>query len=187
MIIALSGYARAGKDATGKILVDNHGFTRVSFADKIREFILAIDPIVGFDNEDVRLSGIVEALGWESAKAMPEVRRLLQNTGTEAGQYVLWKTIWAEATLGRYLNPLDYINRSIVITDFRFPHEGEVIKKLNGYTIRVRRPGVGPINKHGSETALQDCNWIFDQYLDNDSDLLTLETKVDTMLRTIYG
>jgi 50S ribosomal subunit-associated GTPase HflX len=51
MIIGLSGYAQVGKDTVANILVQHHGYKRVAFADKIRECLFALDPIIA-----VRLS-----------------------------------------------------------------------------------------------------------------------------------
>ena len=38
-IVGLSGYARSGKDEAAKVLVEEFGFTRVAFADKLREVL----------------------------------------------------------------------------------------------------------------------------------------------------
>ena len=46
MIIGLTGYARSGKDTVAQILVDKFGFTRVAFADPIRDFCYQVNPIV---------------------------------------------------------------------------------------------------------------------------------------------
>ena len=40
MIIGLTGYAQAGKDSVANSLVQNYGYTRVAFADKIKELLL---------------------------------------------------------------------------------------------------------------------------------------------------
>ena len=47
MIIGLTGYAQSGKDTLANILVENYGYTRVAFADKIREFLYEVNPMVG--------------------------------------------------------------------------------------------------------------------------------------------
>jgi dephospho-CoA kinase len=46
MIVGISGYARSGKDEAAKALVEM-GFERRAFADKLREFLLALNPMVG--------------------------------------------------------------------------------------------------------------------------------------------
>ncbi|HET9691813.1 MAG TPA: hypothetical protein VFP61_11725, partial [Acidimicrobiales bacterium] len=43
MIIALSGYARAGKDTVAEILAD-HGYRRAAFADPLKQVLADLDP-----------------------------------------------------------------------------------------------------------------------------------------------
>ena len=65
MIIGLTGYAQSGKDTVAKILVENYGFTRIAFADKIREFLYETNPmydsIVG---EPLFVKAKVDRDGW---------------------------------------------------------------------------------------------------------------------------
>mgnify|MGYP006281976585 CR=1 FL=1 len=77
MIIGLAGYAGAGKDTAGDILIQKHDYMRIAFADKIRAFIYDINPQVG----SLTLQEVVAKDGWDVAKQIPEVRRLLQDTG----------------------------------------------------------------------------------------------------------
>ena len=89
--IGLMGYAGVGKDWLAGQL---EGFTRVSFADRIRELLLRVDPwlyavpgaAVGW-----RLSALVEAQGWDQAKRNPEVRRLQQELGRDPVQPHRWR------------------------------------------------------------------------------------------------
>ena len=79
MLIGTTGRKQAGKDSFAARLVEAHGFTRVTFADPMREFALALDPLV---DGHYRLSEIVRSLGWDVAKeSIPEVRRTLQRLG----------------------------------------------------------------------------------------------------------
>jgi hypothetical protein len=167
MLIGLAGYARSGKDTIGKILVER-GFQRVAFADKLREFALAIDPII-WDRPRFRLSDVVEVEGWEGAKENPEVRSLLQRLGTEAGRNILGEDVWVNAALD--IPPGDY-----VITDVRFPNELEAIRSRGGQVWLVSRPGYGPINGHPSETALSGCR--FDHVICNDFDIEHMKEQV---------
>ena len=70
MIIGLTGYARSGKDTVASILVEDYGFTRVAFADPIRDLLLKINPIL---ENGYRLGEHVKEFGWELAKARTEV------------------------------------------------------------------------------------------------------------------
>jgi hypothetical protein len=83
-LVGLLGLKRSGKDTFAARLVEAHGFTRIAFADPLKEAALALDPIVVSANSwdpERRLSDVVEAEGWEAAKEVPEVRRTLQNLG----------------------------------------------------------------------------------------------------------
>jgi dephospho-CoA kinase len=45
-VIGLTGYAQTGKDTVGEILVRDHGFKRVAFADAVRECVYALNPLI---------------------------------------------------------------------------------------------------------------------------------------------
>ncbi len=82
MIIGLSGYARSGKDEVAKILVEDYGYKRVAFADKIRDLLLETNPQV---KDGFRVESVVSAYGWDQAKVLfPEIRNLLQRLGVGA-------------------------------------------------------------------------------------------------------
>lgn len=171
MIIGVSGYARAGKDEIAKILVEEFDFKRVAFADKLREVLYALNPIVdtwgrvaegsqiGIPDEPFSVTYLQDVIederyGWDGYKESPygpEIRRLLQRLGTEAGRNTLWDSIWVDAALKDY-KPGD----RLVVPDMRFPNEFDAIKARGGMTWRVNRKGVGPANSHASETALDN-------------------------------
>lgn len=167
-LVALSGYARTGKDTVAQILVDNHGFTRVAFADKLREALYAFNPIVRVNDDDsvnfMYLQTLVDEVGWEEAKKFsPDVREYQQRLGTEVGRDVLGRDVWVIAALGG----LDYSQgQRYVVTDCRFPNEADYIWTHGGILVRVERPGVGPANSHISEVGLD--NHLFDLRLLND-------------------
>ena len=94
-IVGLTGYAGSGKDTAAQGLIDI-GYTRLAFADPMRDGLLAINPWVcvdprcelGYPAEFQRLRRIIDRMGWDSAKrAYPEVRELQQHFGTEAGRH----------------------------------------------------------------------------------------------------
>lgn len=125
--IALMGRAGAGKDTVAEYLVRRYGYTRLALADPVRELALAIDPIVvaaeeGYDWGDVpeRLSDLVSALGWDTAKRrFPEVRRTLQRVGMALRERD--QDHWVRILLDEYHRlPAE---RPVVVTDVRFPNE----------------------------------------------------------------
>ena len=81
MIIGLSGYAQSGKDTVAKTLVEQYGFTRVAFADKIRQLAQEVNPLVG---DSIHLNELLDEYGWDVAKQNPYVRQFLQQLGVGA-------------------------------------------------------------------------------------------------------
>ena len=175
LVVGLSGYARAGKDTVAEVIVSRHGFARGSFAAALKRVLVALDPIVLDGRRLSEIDGAVEQTPSgpvlaEAAKEMPEVRRLLQRLGTDAGRSVLGKDVWVNALLERPPGRL-------VLSDCRFPNEADAIRSRGGVVLRVNRPGVGPINDHESETALD--GYRFDAVIDNDGGIDDLAVRVD--------
>ena len=173
MIIGLSGYARSGKDTVAKYLVESHGFKRVAFADAIRNMLLDVNPYIGFgpsNSSHTTLADLVAAVGWEGAKEHYEVRRLLQDLGVSARQYI-GEDVWIKAALRTPSS-----GENIVITDVRFTNEADAIKKLGGRIWRIIRPGVEAVNQHISETQM--TAYPFDELINNDGDIRRLENEV---------
>ena len=158
MIIGLSGYAQSGKDTVAEILVEEYGYTRVAFADIIKQAVYLLDPIVNVSG--MRLRYFVDQNGWDEAKHLPEVRRLLQVMGSEVGRDLIDPSVWVEPTMSG-LNK----NDKVVITDVRFPNEYEAIRWAFGEIWRIERPGCLPVNNHYSEIALD--HWKFDRVIEN--------------------
>lgn len=190
-IIGLSGFARTGKDEVAKILVRDHGFTQLAFADKLRDFLYAENPIVVISephhcSESLRegwvpwpgtiiyLQDIIDRVGWDGykeTKVGPEIRRLLQRLGTEAGRQVLGENVWVDATLNN-LPDGDY-----VVSDARFFNEFDAIRERGGHIIRINRPGVGPLNEHASEMEAVGYRH-FAKQINNDGTLRDLADNV---------
>lgn len=194
-IVGLSGYARSGKDEAAKVLVEEFGFTRVAFADKLREVLYQLNPILdarqvvygttGWNEtptvvtQYTLLQNVIDAVGWDNYKSGPhgpEIRRLLQRLGTEAGRQTLWDSIWVDAA---FANATE--DSRIVVTDCRFPNEAEAIKSRGGVIWRIERRGVGPAvgtdgTVHPSETSLDD--WKFDDIIYNTGPLDAYHRKI---------
>lgn len=175
-IVGLSGFARAGKDEVAKTLVEDFGFIQVAFADKLRDMIYALNPIVvGKGTEkDVytNLQSVIDQYGWGGYKEtyfVDEIRRLLQRLGTEAGRETLWDTIWIDAAFAGL--PQD---AKVVVSDARFFNEFDAIRARGGEIWRIERPGVGPANDHASEMEAIDYPH-FARTLHNSKDLAYLK------------
>lgn len=207
LVIGLAGAARAGKDTVGRLLVEQHGFTRVVFADGIREAALALDPLIKIPSGDtVRLSNVVDFYGWDQAKAIPEVRRTLQRIGSEAGWMIHGQDLWidlAAKKIGQVHTGSHSIRkvingqlthgedlwahtsesfRSTVITDVRFAHEVAWLDSIGGVLWRIERPDSelalsGETATHASEAG--DLGREPDAVIVNDGSLNDLTVVVE--------
>jgi hypothetical protein len=175
-VIGVSGYARSGKDTIAEHL-NTLGYVRGSFADAIREAVYKLDPFITDPSleEPTKLSHIVDVLGWESAKALTEVRRLLQVFGTEVGRDMFGDNIWID-----YLFDTLPDGAKVVIPDVRYPNEAKAIESMRGKVWRVEREGIKAINSHISDSALDD--YPFSDILLNDGTVQDLYEKVDALL-----
>ena len=175
IVIGLSGYARAGKDTVAKIICE-YGFEQRSFADPLRAMLAALDPKLGSHR---RVSDLLGFHDWESAKSDPEVRQLLQRLGTEAGRNVLGENIWIDAL---FRSPS---SGRLVVPSVRFPNEAEAIRSRGGIVVRVTRPDHGPVNRHGSETALDDFD--FDAHVLNDGQIDDLHLAAESIIDKVIS
>jgi len=175
MIIGLTGYAQSGKDTVAKILVDNYGYTRVAFADKIRELLYEMAPkvVLGYDtHSNVQL--MVDSFGWDKAKTNPEIRAMLQKLGMGARK-VFGDDFWIKQALAPALK-----NEKIVVTDVRFTNEANMVTHFGGQIWRVKRLGVEAVNDHISESEMDDYK--VDQIFVNNGTIEDLESLVKTRM-----
>lgn len=149
MIIGLTGYSRSGKDTVAKTLTEMHGYTRIAFADKIRDYLYEMNPLIdNIAGEPIFLKERVNRDGWDTAKSSPHVRRTLQNAGV-AARKIFGDSFWIYQALSD-VRPQD----KTVVTDVRFKNEANWIKDFGGQIWRVERDGIAAINNHISESEM---------------------------------
>jgi len=145
MKIAFVGRAGSGKSTVAEYLVTRHGFVRLSFATKIKEFACQIlqRPIDKFNPSD---RSFLQELGTIARRADPDV----------------WLK-WMELEIAA----LESENENIVVDDCRFIREGAFLKK-HGFTLiklggRAYEMGE-KLMKHVSETELDRiaCDFTLD-------------------------
>ena len=181
MIIGLAGAARSGKDTAGAYFVARHGYERRSFADAVRTAALAIDPYVATRASTRRLTDLVAAKGWEAAKELPDVRRLLQRVGTELGRDLFGADIWVDmATKGLHGG------ERVVFTDVRFANEAAAVRRLGGIVVLLERPGAGLAGQEGAH-ASEVIDFDVDATVANDGDLGDLHDRLDHLLGVPAG
>lgn len=185
LMIFLNGNIGSGKNEVARYLSSRYGFSQYAFGDKIREGLYALNPsVVGRGLQDV-----VDTVGWDRAKReVPEVRRLLQVFGTEAGREIHGENAWANL-VNATMNPCND-SRPAVVSDLRFPSEFEYFKERYGawskfliQIIHITKPDVTNQEAHVSESM--DVEAEFPGYvreLSNDGDIKDLHAKVDAIL-----
>jgi hypothetical protein len=174
-VLGLSGWARSGKDTVADYLVEHAGYTKVSFAQTIRDALVALDPEIRVDGALCNLKQ-VEVIGWEALKDLsPSIRPLLQRMGTEVGRQMFGEDFWVDAAINRIPD-----GSKVVFADVRYPNEAKAIKVLGGEVWRIERPGIGPANDHESEHALNDYE--FDRVLTNAFDVSSIYAKVQEIV-----
>ncbi|MFJ6237947.1 hypothetical protein ACIQH0_28155 [Streptomyces griseus] len=165
--IGIIGRARVGKDTAGQWLVDNRGYRRIGFADPLKEAALKLNPLIeqidmaflGVDEHpDVRLSELVRKYGWEEAKEVPEVRRILQELG--AAVRAIDEDFWLRAAMKR-VQEANEAGVPAVITDVRYPNEAASLRRAGFHLVYIERPDVEQL-VHESEGALgpEDADFV---------------------------
>jgi hypothetical protein len=149
-VVGLCGHAGAGKDEAARGLVEI-GWERVSIADAVRDAVVELDPLIHSDNCLVvtPLSNVMAEFDndWNVVKKFPDVRRLLQRMGVEAGRNIHGENCWVSIAKRK----IAATTSNVVITDVRFPTEVALIRELGGEIIRIEKPGICPVNDHPAE------------------------------------
>ena len=198
MIVALLGHRGAGKDAIAEVLCREAGYVNVKFARPLKDALVGI---FGLSPEHV--DGALKDVPHPHYGVTP--RTLMQWFGTEVMQHGLSKivpgagrTFWADRLVQavRAL-PGGPEGQKVVISDMRFPHEIDALKKAFGdrlVIIRVTRPGSfpetadalaeasDPCLRHESETAVDAAASQTDLEITNDGSLEHLHFTVRTLL-----
>lgn len=176
--IALCGKARSGKDTVAAYLVAEHGYTRLAFADPLKDMALELNPFVAYvAGEQFRLAYLVERYGWDNAKDMfPEIRRVLQHMGQGVRQRD--RSFWIRALLRDAVQ----VPGPTVVTDVRYPNELAAMQRAGFEPVRISRPGAGlsgAAGQHDSETALDTAPM---RTLFNDGSLDLLNARTDALV-----
>ena len=178
MLVGITGHKQAGKSTIGNFLAEHYGFRTIGFANPVKEMALAIDPLIPTDGECIlgyypRLRDVVELYGEDAAKGLfPEVRRLYQRIGTEAGREVLGENVCVDALFHRIRESEQH---NWAITDVRFVNEAKAIRSRGGRVFKVTRPGYDGDN-HASEREVDAI--VADVFAPNDGTLADLEKRI---------
>lgn len=194
MIIGICGLIGCGKGTVGDILVENHGFTKLSFADKLKDGVATV-----FNWDRQMLEGdTVESREWretqdefwtrETGRTITP-RLVLQEFGTDCMRHGFDDGIWVSLVKQELVK---YPTKDFVIPDVRFPNEANMIKSIHGEVWRVKRGqdpvwmrmyqdiGVEPKDVHESEWRWANVD--FNNVIYNDLGIEELKSQVKDLL-----
>jgi hypothetical protein len=192
MIIGVCGLIGSGKGTVADILVDEHGFEKVSFADSLKDAVSAVfgwdRALLEGDTEESRNFREQVDTWWARKLDMPFLtpRTVLQQWGTEVCRNSFHNDIWI-LSLERKLGDSNYI-----IPDTRFPNEIDIVQRMGGQVWRVKRGedpdwfvgyqnnGKAPPDIHASEWAWARAG--FDHVVDNEGTIDQLRESVKSLL-----
>lgn len=167
ILIGISGKKAAGKDVVASFIqqqLNPMSYQRIAFADALKN--------------EVSFGMHVSVEYIEQHK--DNFRLILQGWGTDYRRKLCGADYWTKQWL--YL-----VNRSheelIIAPDCRFLNEIQMIKRMNGFTIRIDRPSTAP-DSHSSECELDDYQ-SYDYYIRNDSSLQQLKLSVNQIVQSI--
>lgn len=173
-IVAVSGQLGTGKSEFIRVareLSQLSPILELKFAEPVYRGLLAMNPIVLFEDGSVeRLEYLVARVGWEKAKEVPEVRRLLQSYGAEAGRDVHGDDCWVTLAAKRIKTFYSLGDTgTVIIDDTRFQNEVDYVSSRRGVLVKLlgvnRRWHTLEAKRHSSESPLS--NILFDYLVYN--------------------
>lgn len=137
-IIAVLGSSKSGKSTIAQRLVERHGYTRVRFAQPLKDMLVCL----GLTREQVD--------GPQEVREQPcdllcgrTPRYAMQTLGSE-WRDLIDKRLWSRITRKRINDMIAIGLTRFVIDDMRFLHEAEMFREIGARVIAVRRPEVEP-------------------------------------------
>ena len=194
MIIGICGLIGSGKGTVADILVETHGFQKLSFADALKDGVAAMfnwpRHLLEGDTEESRIWREKEDPFWTREMERPVSPRLvLQLIGTEAMRIGFFDGVWVSIVKQKIVsNP----NTNWVLPDTRFPNEIEMLQSIGGQVWRVKR-GTDPqwfgryVRRNKPPHSIHPSEWAwaqssFNQVIENDADIESLREKVKNLI-----
>jgi len=194
MIVGICGLIGSGKGTVADILVEEHSFVKISFADKLKDSVATLfnwprEMLEGDTNESREWREEPDTYWTKETGRIITPRIVLQEFGTDCMRNGFYDGVWVSLVKQHILkNP----NTNFVIPDTRFENEATMIHSLNGEVWRVSRGpdpvwfrmyqdiGVEPKEVHASEWKW--ANVEFNAVIDNNSTLDQLKSQVQDHL-----
>ena len=191
MIIGICGLIGSGKGTVADVLVDEHKFEKISFADKLKDSVSILfdwprDMLEG-ETPDSRFWREQEDKFWTAETGRSITPRLvLQEFGTDCMRNGFYDGVWVSFVKKKIIDNPD---NNFVIPDVRFENEVEVIKSMGGKVWCVKRGpdplwfrqyqdlGLEPKDVHPSEWRWANAHFDFNIYNEGTIDDLKSQVK----------
>lgn len=197
MIIGICGLIGSGKGTVADLLEQDYNFTKLSFADSLKDVVSATfgwsRSMLEGDTIESRKHREQVDTWWATRLGIPQLtpRWILQHWGTEVCRVGFHDDIWIASMEHKLINlPVG----NYVIPDTRFPNEINMIRNISGKVWKVSRGldpdwftayiknDIIPANIHPSEWMWAKST--FDQVICNNGTLNDLQLKIQTLLNT---
>jgi hypothetical protein len=194
MIVGVCGLIGSGKGTVADILVQDHNFKKISFADKLKDSVATLfgwdRALLEGDTPESRAWREVEDEFWTKETGRIVTPRLvLQEFGTECMRQGFYDGIWVSIVKQQILaDP----HTDWVIPDTRFPNEIKMLQEISGqvwcvtrgetpqWFLDYRKNNITPTDIHASEWAWGQTQ--FDEEIANDETLEELRNQVSDLL-----
>ena len=194
MIIGICGLIGSGKGTVADILVEEHGFKKLSFADSLKDGVAAMFDwprhlLEGDTDKSREWREIPDTFWTEETGKEISPRLVLQLVGTECMRDGFFDGIWVSLAKKKLIR---FPDQNWVIPDTRFENEINMIHSIGGKIWRVKRGqdpawfdsyrenNVEPLDVHPSE-----FKWVrseFDQTIKNNSTFEDLKNQILSLL-----
>jgi len=184
-VIGLGCTAQVGKDTAAEYWEKKYPgrVKRVAFADKLKQVCMLL---FGFSHE--QCYGSKEIKETVDSRYGMSPREILQKVGE--GMRKVYPNIWVDTVFNTTIPPLQEEGFDcFIISDVRYPNEGDKILSIGGTLVKVLREdgGVGVGANHSSETAMKDYN-NFDFIIDNNGSFEEYYERLDKLMGEVgYG
>jgi len=177
-LIGVHGKAQSGKDTIARVLVEEHGFVRMAFADPLKA---ASAVLFGWP---VEMAFSDEIKGYKSPLWDITGRTAFQRLG-DAMKIGFGTDFWIKRWACEYARLKD--KHSIVVADVRTNAEADMIRGLGGVILHLERRGAGLTGlegMHSSEAGIT-FNRSTDLRIENNGTLSELEDEINRIVAFI--
>ena len=154
-VVGLMGYAGSGKSTVANILRERYGYKgphiKAPLAGMARSLL---------EDFGIRPTMILRYLDGDlKREVIPEIGRsgteIQQFLGSQFGRDFCRPDLWLECWV-RSCDAILSAGGRVVQESVRYANEADAVRARGGIIVEVRRPGVGPINNHSSESLPTD-------------------------------